>query len=199
LKKGHKSFLAERYIGFLKQKMGQALSLWGGKKCVDFLAEAVLAYNNEKIPGTSYKRKAVNKHNFEHFASQLLGKNMENRFSSFKAGPFAHKDWNKKIFKFDLGEKVLLARRANWNAKTSHFLKVSEKGGFGKQLFTIESRQLRADKSFRQYVPVYSLKELGPSKHFYEKEMAKTSVPYEAPAAAAAAAAAAHSPSSSRK
>jgi hypothetical protein len=48
LKKGHKSFLSERYIGFLKQKMGQALSLWGGKKWVDFLAEAISAETTTK-------------------------------------------------------------------------------------------------------------------------------------------------------
>jgi hypothetical protein len=188
LKKGHKSFLAERFIGFLKGKIGQALSIWGGKKWIHFLNEAVSAYNNEKIPGTSYKRKSISKHNFDHFASQLLKeKNLDTRFSSFKAGPFAHANWNKKIFKFDLGEKVLLARKSNWSVKRPIFLKTSEKGGFGKSIFTIESRQLRADRSFKHYVPVYGLKELGPSMHFYEKELAKTS------AAAAVAAAAASS------
>jgi hypothetical protein len=173
LKKGHKSYLAERFVGFLKKKLGQALSLWGGKNWLGYLAEAVEAYNNERVPGTSYKRKNVIRKNFNRFASQLLKEpKLDTRFSSFKAGPFKNRDWNKRIFRFELGQKVLLARKADWSKKPYRFVKISELGGFGPSVYTVSGRQLRANKRFDRYIPVYSLKELGPSLHFYERELA---------------------------
>lgn len=174
MKKGHKSFLAERFIGFLKKKLGQALALWGGRRWIEYLKETVRAYNNEVVPGTSYKRKNLNEKNFEPFARQLLKEpQLDTRYSSFKAGPFKHRAWNERIFKFRLGEKVLLSRKADWSTRQQAFVKISEFGGYGQKIFTISGRQLRANRRFDRYIPVYSLKELGPSFHFYEPELSR--------------------------
>jgi hypothetical protein len=172
MKKGHKSFLAERFIGFLKKKLGQALALWGGQRWIEYLNETVKAYNNEVVPGTNFKRKNLNKKNFETFAKQLMKEpELDTRFNAFKAGPFRHKAWNDLIFKFRLGQKVLLSRKADWSTRQQAFVKISELGGFGKKIFTISGRQLRANKRYDRYIPVYSLKELGTSFHFYEPEL----------------------------
>ena len=175
LKKGHKAFLAERYIGFVKTKLSQALAHKGGKNWIQFVAPLVEEYNNEKLAGTSYKRKAVNRENFDHFLTQFLKtKEPELLFNGFKAGPFENPEWNKKIFKFDLGQRVLLARRANWKdaeQKLGAFTSISTEGGFGPVIYTISGRQLRASKNFKAFVPLYSLAELGPSLHFYSNEL----------------------------
>lgn len=175
LKKGHKAYLAERYIGFVKTKLSQALLHKGGKNWVNFVKPLVEEYNREKIAGTSYRRQAINRSTFGHFLSQLWKtEEPELRFNGFKAGPFASADWNRKIFKFDLGQKVLLARRANWkeaDEKLKTFTKISSEGGFGPTVYTISGRQLRSSKNYKQFVPVYSLDELGPSLHFYTSEL----------------------------
>lgn len=175
LKKGNKAFLAERYIGFVKTKLSQALLHKGGKNWVQFVRPLVEEYNNERIAGTSYRRKAVSRENFDHFLSQLLKSSQpELRFNTFKAGPFLSEDWNRRIFKFNLGQKVLLARRANWKdaeQKLKTFTKLSVQGGFGAAIYTISGRQLRSTKTFKHLVPVYSLAELGSSLHFYTGEL----------------------------
>jgi hypothetical protein len=175
LKKGHKAFLAERYIGFVKTKLSQALLHKGGKNWVQFVDPICSEYNKEKIAGTSYKRQSIERSNFSHFLSQLLKTEQpELRFNSFKAGPFAQEAWNRKIFKFNLGQKVLLARRANWkehDEKLTAFTKISSVGGFGTTVYTVSGRQLRASKNNKAYVPVYSLLELGPSLHFYVNDL----------------------------
>ena len=173
--KGHKAFLAERYIGFLKTKLSQILKYKGGKYWIDYLTAITTEYNQTKIEGTSYRRQAVNRINFSHFLSQLLKTpEPELTFNSFKAGPFENADWNRRIFKFDLGDRVLLSRSATWDdekEKKKAFTKISVEGGFGKRVFTVGGRQLRSSKWQKSYVPVFSLAELGPSLHFYANEL----------------------------
>ena len=175
LKKGNKSYLAERYIGFVKTKLSQALLFHKSKKWIDFVDPLCSEYNKEKIENTSYSRASVNKINFDHFLTQLLKtKNPDLMFNSFKAGPFENETWNKLAFKFNLGEKVLLARRANWletHEKLKTFDKISKIGGFGPTTFTISGRQLRNSKDRKYFVPCYSLLEMGPSLHFYQNEL----------------------------
>lgn len=175
LRKGNKAYLAERYVRFLKTKLSQVLDLKGGKNWSQYLPAICSEYNQSKIEGTSYRRQAINNYNFSHFLSQLLKTpEPELLFNSAKAGPFATDAWNKKIFKFNLGEKVLVARAANWADGTEQlrtFVRASTRGGFGKIVYTISGRQLRTTKHFKMYVPVYSLLELGPSLHFYTNEL----------------------------
>ena len=175
LKKGHKAYLAERYIGFLKTKLSQILKHKGGKRWIEYLSAICAEYNQTKIEGTSYRRQAVNRINFGHFLSQVLKTSEpELTFNSFKAGPFESADWNSRIFKFKLGDRVLLSRRATWDnerEKLKAFTKITMEGGFGKRVFTVGGRQLHASKWQKSYVPVYSLTELGPSLHFYANEL----------------------------
>lgn len=175
LRKGNKAFLAERYIGFVKTKLSQALLHRGGKNWVQFVEPLVREYNAEKIAGTSYRRRSITRSRFGHFLSQLFKTEQpELLFNGFKAGPFENPDWNRRLFKFELGQRVLLARKANWKdaeQKLTTFSKISSVGGFGSAVYTVSGRQLRASAGFKQFVPVYSLAELGPSLHFYANEL----------------------------
>ena len=179
LKKGSKSYLAERYVGFVKTKLSQAILHKETKNWIQFVPALVSTYNSEKIEDTPYTRQSVNRVNFDAFlAAYFKSDQPELAFNASKAGPFAQTSWNKKIFKFDLGEKVLLARSANWKATTAEggggggaFAKASVQGGFGDKVFTISGRQLRKTKGLKNFVTVYSLAEMGPSLHFYQKEL----------------------------
>ena len=148
------------------------------KRWIDYVEHLCKEYNKEKIDNTSYSRTSVNKVNFDHFLSQMFKtKHPDLLFNSFKAGPFENPTWNKIAFKFDLGEKVLLARRANWletEEKLKTLDKISKIGGFGPTVFTISGRQLRTSKDRKSFIPCYSLLELGTSLHFYQNELKST-------------------------
>lgn len=184
LKKGHKSYLAERYIGLLKTKLSQALAKVASergegapppRRWVDYLAPICDEYNAEKIAGTSYRRRAVQKGNFDHFLEQLFKTDdAELLFNAAKAGPFERESWNRRVFRYDLGDRVLLARSANWKEsgeKLGAFGKATMRGAFGAKSYTVSGRQLRVDRSRKRMVPVYALAEMGPAMHFYEREL----------------------------
>lgn len=177
LKKGNKSYLAERYIGFMKTKLSQAIESKGVKRWVDYVDPIVKFYNAQKIEGTPYKRQAINKNNFNDFVAKLLKvEDPSMLYAGAKVSSFKNEAWNKAIFKFRLGQKVLLARKANWKnfdgeKASGAFFKASMQGGFTDKRFTVSGRQLRRTKGFKNFVTVYSLEEMGPSMHFYEREL----------------------------
>jgi hypothetical protein len=186
LRKGNKSFLAERYVGFVKTKLAQALASakGGSRRWIDFLDPICQEYNRQRVPGTSYTRQSIDKSNFQRFASQLFkDRDIEGRQSSFKAGPFRHHpNWNKKIFGLEIGDRVLVANEANWKfrqpepgvEKTGRFAKPSVAGSFGQTVYTVSGRQLRANRDFTKMTPVYALKEFGNRHlHFYQTELQK--------------------------
>jgi len=188
LAKDNKSYLAETYINYLKRKLGQALRSRGAgaKRWIDFLPAICETYNNQRVPRTKFRRGGINQANFDSFVGQLFGESDPSlsRYNSFKAGPFDNEKWNKAVFKFDVGEKVLLVRSAIWKKealdeagekKRTVFTKASWEGGFSRRAFTVAGRQLRANRNYSRYIPVYSLAELG-ARHFnfYEPQMRKT-------------------------
>lgn len=174
LKKGSKAYLAERYIGFVKTKLSQALESreTPTKNWVQFVQPLVQEYNRQKVEGTTYSRQSVDADNFNHFLQQKFKtSDPETRFSGFKMGPFVNAGWNAAVFKFGLGQKVLLARRANWrDEKSGAFSKHSTLGGFGTREYTVGGRQLRQTAS-NKFVAVYGLEEFGHELHFYEAEL----------------------------
>ena len=109
LKKGHKSYLAERYIGFVKTKLSQVLEsdpqLLAKKRWVDLVEPLVKEYNTQTVPGTSYKRQTVCKENYSAFLAQLLGtKDYDLKISGRVIRDFANERWNQAVFGFDLGD-----------------------------------------------------------------------------------------------
>ena len=158
LVKGSKSYLAERYIRFMKTSLSKMLTLRKSKKWIQFVEPIVKAYNEEKIAGTSYRRNRITKENFLDFAGQVLKmKDPELAFNSCRVGPFAQESINKQIFKFKVGDKVLLAVEADWKNKRSGFYKKSVGGSFatsseGRKRFTVSGRQLKVVKGHSGYV-----------------------------------------------
>jgi hypothetical protein len=194
LRSRHKSFLAERYIGYVKSKLSRALERATARKgklvkrWVDYVGPLTDLYNGEKIGGTSYRRKAVSRENFNHLLKQLFGgdPHYDLRFNGFSVGEFRHRSrWNKRIFKFELGERVRVNRRADWGDPENRlgFVKPSTRGAYGKKSYPVVGRQLRADKTFTKYVPVYALGETPPGSGytFYESDLVSVSSPASTP------------------
>jgi hypothetical protein len=181
LKKGHKSFLAERYVGYVKTKLSQALesdrTLLEKRRWVDLVEPLVREYNQQLVPGTGFRRQAVSKDNHSSFLSQLLKTpDYDLRISGRVLGPFENERWNKSVFAFDLGDKVRVSRKADWTDPENRagFKKSSVVGGFGSRIYTVSGRQLRATKDGKRLVPVYRLAEIKDGGFvFYENELVK--------------------------
>lgn len=189
LSRGNKSFLAERYIGLVKTKLSQALLLadrrsgkapGSTKRWLDFVKPFTDRYNEQKIGSTSYKRKSVSRENFDDFLKQLFGPQPEARFNSFAVPAFEHHPrWNKALFKFELGDRVRVARKSDWTDeanKRGGFKRSSVTGDFGNKVYTVTGRQLRACKNYKRYVSVYQLSDMPAMLRgfcFYENELSR--------------------------
>ncbi len=190
LVKGSKSYLAERFIRYTKEKLSQAITVKETKNWCQFVEPIVSEYNKEKIQGTSYSRGSISNENFNHFLSQRLKLNKHSQLKNIKLSDdptlrinssriyndFLTKSWNDSIFTFAPGDRVLIARRADWkhNKKTAGnaFFKTSHWGTFDEKVYTISGRQLRATQNYRGYVPMYALKEYEDSgRLFYASEL----------------------------
>jgi len=184
LRSRHKSFLAERYIGYVKTKLSRALERASERKgspvkrWVDYVEPLLDIYNSQKVGNTSYRRKAVSRENFNDFLKQLFGgdRNYDLRFNSYSVGEFQHHpDWNRRIFKYSLGDRVRVHRRADWSDPENRlgFAKASTRGSYGKKTYPVVGRQLRSDKTYTKFVPVYSLGETPPGAGFtfYESDL----------------------------
>ena len=181
LKKGHKSYLAERYVGFVKTKLSQALQsderLAEKKRWVDLVEPLVREYNNQLVPGTSFRRQAVNRDNHSSFLAQLLGTpDYDLAVTGRVLGPFQNERWNRAVFRFQLGDRVRVSRRADWTDPENRggFKKSSTVGGFGSRIYTVSGRQLRATKDGRRLIPVYRLAQVKDGGYvFYENELVR--------------------------
>jgi hypothetical protein len=190
LKSRHKSYLAERFIGLVKTKLSQAL-LWEAsrrdgkptKRWIDFVTPFLEEYNAQRVSGTSYRRRAVSRENYQHFLRQLFGgdPNYDLRFNSFAVGEFGHHPrWNSRIFKFKLGDRVRVSRKVDWadaDNRNAAFKKASMHGGYGQKIYTVVGRQLRATKNNDRYVAVYALEGLPgePAFTFYDEDLVRAS------------------------
>ena len=183
LKKGHKSYLAERYIGFVKTKLSQALesdsALAKNKKWIDLVEPLVREYNTQLIPGTRYRRQAISKENYSDFLAQLFkSPDYDLQISGRIIQPFDNERWNRAVFAFDLGDKVRVSRKADWTDPENRagFKKVSTVGSYGSKIYTVSGRQLRTTKQGTRFVPVYKLKEIRDGGfNFYENELVRAS------------------------
>lgn len=190
LRSRHKSFLAERFIGYVKKKLSQALEhaqRRSGKgtpvkRWVDYVEPLVKIYNDQKVEGTRYRRRTVSRENFNDLLAQLFGndKNYDLRFNSFAVGEFSHRaNWNAKLFKFSLGDQVRINRRADWADPENRlgFVKASTRGSFGRRIYKVVGRQLRWNKAYTKLIPIYALDGLPPGGGFtfYESDLVRVS------------------------
>lgn len=189
LKSRHKSYLAERLIGLVKTKLSQALAHSfvkrgqnkPAKRWIDFVQPFVDEYNAQRVPGTKYKRKSVSRENYSDFLKQLFGgdPNYDLRFNSFSIGEFDHHPrWNSQVFKFNLGDRVRVSRKADWadpDNRGATFKKATMQGSFGNKIYTVVGRQLRANKTHNRYVAVYALEGLpgNPGFTFYDQDLVR--------------------------
>lgn len=161
-----KAFLAERYVGYIKQALSISLASESQRKgvvvkrWVDMLEPVWKNYNRQKVTKTTFQRDQVTPDNFDKFLTELTGeKDPEMKFHFYKAGPFANEKWNKRLFKFDLGQKVYILKQTDPTVDIHYrrYMKPSVTGSWDtSKTYTVVGRQLRSAKN-GDLLPVYSL------------------------------------------
>jgi len=197
LKARSKAYLAELAINYIKRHVNMSLASTQTKRWLEIIENVTSHYNEQKVPGTSFKRKSISRRNTEAFLVQKLRmKNPSLLFNSATVKPVHISGyWKKKIFKYDIGDSVLISKKAGVqgyatreaNAEkaykkkskedpsykhrktsvraSSTFHKASMSGNWSSASYTIASRKLKSNSKF-YWAIVYTLVER--SGFYYE-------------------------------
>lgn len=162
LKKGVQAWAAERAIAQLKTRASSVLEARGDKfHWLEAMRSVVESVNKEVVPGTTFKRNAVNPNNALKFISQKAKvKDASLLFnigrSSARPGSILH-----KVVRFKIGDKVLLTREADPTVKRKdiEYGKKSIQGYYSDRLFVIKEAilSLNAVSPKKVFVQSYRL------------------------------------------
>ena len=162
LHKKSKSYLAECYIRWIKSALSKVCeerkSVNGSyKKWVEVLPQVVASFNQRKVRGTNYVRKDIDRDNYYDFLSKVFkvkDATLLLNAPTIKADKIFSKKWSNRFFRFKLGERVLVSKRASglYN-EDSAFPKPSVHGAFLKGVYVITERLLKKNLDWSMLVP----------------------------------------------
>lgn len=116
-------------------------------------------YNSQKIPGTDVVRSSVDKSNYLSLVEKLYGSGQPDLLFNVSSGQNYSPKLGKLLWRYEVGQKVLLNRASNYTDKTGPFYKPSVKGFFSKRPYVIRRRVLKTSSDLF-LCPVYSLQDL---------------------------------------
>jgi hypothetical protein len=166
---------AERAIFFLKRRLSQALNLnpKGDNSWVRHLPSILREYNSRVVPGTLIPRDSVTKFNYMEVLEELRASTdptmLWNISASSNFSPFLQK----KLFKFRVGDRVLVARAADYESrgqetqKGGSFFKRSVEGSYAPTVRTVTKLWLKDSHFF--LTPCYEV--TGIIGKLYESEL----------------------------
>ena len=172
-----KSFRAERFQRFLKDRFGQGMAMNHAdpklRNCWVRLIDPILDdYNSKFVTGTNIRRKDVDKDNYLEVLRQRFPQAENQRdFVPLSFATSFTPQLAEKVFKYDVGEKVLVSRSATREDETKGgiFLKRSLHGAFAPKICKIEYTALRSSNS-GVAIPTYYIE--NDEKPYYESELA---------------------------
>lgn len=186
LKQRHKAYYAELFISIIKRSLGAALAYASERgdptrrRWVDLIHLVVKNLNDRLVPGTSFKRKDVGEANFmDLLAEKTPGtgdgySGLNTATTSSRAIRSAA--WKKKIFKYAIGTRVLVEKRALQSfSLAGAFPKNALLGGRSSEVHIVVASALKKGGAFTQ-APVYRLSRVGAPRPlegwYYQSELA---------------------------
>lgn len=168
-----KSFRAESMISYLKNRLAVALKTSDTKRWIDILPLIIRDYNSRYIKGTKIKRGSVNKDNYMDFLARKYKTDRPGLMLNLLTANKFLKSFEDKLFKFQIGQTVLVRSDSNYSSQKKTFKKKSLEGSFDSEIFVVVRKLLKA--SGRLFVtPVYKIqgKKSGLLKSlFYETDL----------------------------
>lgn len=150
LSQRHKAYAAEGYIRWLKNALVKAEAMrkrtptLDHRKWTEVLPNIVTSFNQRKARNTSYKRKDIDEKNFDDFLGELFGTtdaSLLMNSGTLDIGRAFSPKWTNRLFRFEQGERVLVARRAE--KLGGAFQKPSVHGGFSPKVRIVAQRLMK--------------------------------------------------------
>lgn len=192
LKSRSKAYLAELAVAYIKKRIAMKVEASGNKRWIgNILQNIIRHYNEQNVPGTKFKRGSITRKNTELFLrAKLKTKNPTLTFnaSTLKPSSLRSSEWRDKLFKFQVGDEVLVLKKAkiygNNEIDDSYVKKKSKinddptyrptnksvskkgvfkdkstlKGSYSRKSFTIAERTLKSSNQWF-WTAVYKLEE----------------------------------------
>jgi hypothetical protein len=166
----NKAYAAELALRWMKVRLTRAMIAKGTRCWTALIDPIVRSHNVERVPGTRYRRVDVNNNSWEEVAAQKLeadarrggGGPIEDVTTAFNTGTTSESQipgeaWKKKLFKFRVGDRVLLSRRSDYREGNKTFPKPSVEGAFGSDTYTVVGAYLRNTRTLEK-VSVYKIR-----------------------------------------
>jgi hypothetical protein len=190
----NKAYAAELALRWMKVRLTRAM-IAKGTRCWTALVDPIVrSHNVERVPGTRYRRVDVNNNSWLEVAAQKLeadsrrggGGPMEDVTTAFNTGTTSESQipeaWRKRLFKFRVGDRVLLSRRSDYRETNKTFPKPSVEGAFGSDTYTVIGAYLRNTRTLEK-VSVYKIRSDASKRtvpgFYYDNELLK--LPPQAP------------------
>jgi hypothetical protein len=155
-------------IRYVKEHLSIAERAHGDGRWVVHLDAIVAHYNNEFVKNTRFRRKDINQHNYVRFLIQLRNtpdvSMLFNMSQSFHSGTAL----SRFLWKFKVGDLVLLARDVDYNIRGKTFTKASVEGTYGDRVYTVTATTTKLNSDLF-ITPVYRLS--GMTGLFYQTEL----------------------------
>lgn len=137
-------------------------------------------HNSQNVTNTNVKRSSVDKHNYVGLLSEIFKIDSPTMLFNISATEDYPDPLAKLIFRYEIGDLVLIARRADFTLtdNKSHFEKVSAVGAFGDRVHVI-SRRMGKHNSNLWITPVYQVSDI-PGAWWYTSELVPASFSAEA-------------------
>jgi hypothetical protein len=170
LRNNSKAFLAENGIRHFRSAVSVALEANPGKDYRQFIPGIVNHYNAQPLPNTNVIRSSINADNYLSKLSQIYKTTDPDMLFNVASGGNFTRETERVLFRYKVGDRVLLNRKADYEQKTTAFDKASHLGTYGKTVFTIRKLVLKSNAGLF-LVPTYRLE--GRLGLYYEKSLIK--------------------------
>ena len=161
LSRKSKSYMAEGMISWTKKAIAKATEMRrreGDPKFrnwVSLLPNIIKTFNERPARGTSFRRKDVDHVNFEKFLNEVFktrDATMSRNTGTLDADSIGSRKWVSRLFRFSVGERVLVHRKAEGTSAIT-FFKPSSKGAFSETPRIIHQRVLKRTRDGKLLVP----------------------------------------------
>jgi hypothetical protein len=170
----NKAHLAENAIKYIRQKISLVQLSNPGADWRSYLDEIVRHYNSQPLPNTNVARSSVNRDNYLSKLSEIYKSTDPDLLFNVASGGNFTPETERVLFRYKVGDTVLLNRKADYELHDGKFTKWSQVGTYGKRVYRISALVLKSNASLF-LVPTYRLE--GKLGLYYQENLLK--VPFQ--------------------
>jgi hypothetical protein len=176
-----KAYAAENQIRYVKQAISMAMLAHPDEKDWTKFVPGIVAHHNSGFIGnTDIRRKSVNKHTYMSVLETLYKSESPDLLINVASSENFSPEMGKFLWRYDVGQEVLLRVGSLYSEKRPPFYKPSAKGSFSRRSYVIAKRVLKSSGDFF-LCPLYRLR--GVKGLAYEVDLLPVDFQHDAAAA----------------